>query len=369
MATIFLDSANHYADADVLMKYSAVGSTAWQRTALGRTGTYCLYQAALGAGFAPSFLDSTLRLNLTANYARLTAGAAFKFRANYSTGGGDFLYGKSRGLFAFADTANCQVSLMVGPDMSLVAFAGFSTDWAFGNYTSRGITILGRTAPGVVKPATWNYIEIDVTFNSAVGAVTVYVNGKAVLTLTNVNTSPYTVAGVPTNQANQFGLISAAGNGTEILVGDIYLVQGAGAYGDVSNECLFPTGAGTATQWTPSAGANWQCVDEATPNGDTDYVEDSTPGDRDTYAMGNLSGGITSIASVQNIVNARKTDSAARVIASVIRSGGTNYDGANMNLSSAYLFYWQDYDTDPNTAAAWTTANVNAVEAGEKMIS
>ena len=357
MGTIFLDSAaNHYDATQVLMKYSADFS-GWTRTASGRTGTYCLVSPGSTAGF-PSFTNDTLYLNLTANYARICVGAAFKISGNQN---GFLGTGATIPLFAFGANSNTQVSVMAGIDGSFLAFATYSN--------SPTATRLGRSSPNIFRPNTWQYIEADVTFNSATGSVTIYHNGTAVLTITGVNTSPnLDGGGLPLNYANQIGLMDFKPGGTK-YVADIYFSQAVGHYGDVSVETCFPTGAGANTQWTPSAGANWQCVSEIVPDGDTSYVEDSTVGDRDTYAMGNLSGGITSVVCAQNIINARKTDSGGRQIASVIRSGGANFDGTGQATSSAYLFYWQDYDTDPNTAAAWTVANINAVEAGEKVIA
>ncbi len=49
---------------------------------------------------------------------------------------------------------------------------------------------------------------------------------------------------------------------------------------------LLPTGEGTNLAWTPSAGStHYTLVDEASCNGTTDYVSETTVGDRDSYTV------------------------------------------------------------------------------------
>jgi hypothetical protein len=64
---------------------------------------------------------------------------------------------------------------------------------------------------------------------------------------------------------------------------------------------------------------------------------------------------------------AKKDDSGTRSICSVTRSGGSDTDGATQALSTSYLCYREISVTDPNTAAAWTRANLNSAEFGVKV--
>jgi hypothetical protein len=68
--------------------------------------------------------------------------------------------------------------------------------------------------------------------------------------------------------------------------------------GPSSIQGLVPTGAGATTQFDPSTGSNYACVDEV-PASDTDYIYTNTANDVDTYACGNLTGTINSVKAVQ----------------------------------------------------------------------
>jgi hypothetical protein len=50
----------------------------------------------------------------------------------------------------------------------------------------------------------------------------------------------------------------------------------------------------------------------------------------------------------------------------VLRSGGTDYvHPTGIDLSNSYIYYFRNWGRNPNTAAAWTPANINALEEGQ----
>ena len=69
-------------------------------------------------------------------------------------------------------------------------------------------------------------------------------------------------------------------NGTPTWdVDDLYVLDGTAStpanndfLGDVRVEGLDPNAAGSNAAWTPSAGANYACVNETPPTDDTSYV-------------------------------------------------------------------------------------------------
>jgi hypothetical protein len=137
--------------------------------------------------------------------------------------------------------------------------------------------------------------------------------------------------------------------------------------GDIRVDLLIPTAEGNTTQMTPLSGTdNALMADETPPDDDTTYNSSATAGDKDTYVTSNVSSAGT-IHGLRLRARARKTDAGARSIATVIRSGGTDYDGTTTGLGTAYLYYSTDYYTNPNTAAAWTSTEVNAIEIGAKV--
>jgi hypothetical protein len=129
-----------------------------------------------------------------------------------------------------------------------------------------------------------------------------------------------------------------------------------------------PTGAGSHTQWTPTgAASNFQCVNEAPPDGDTTYVADSTPGDLDSYVFGQADGGAT-IFAVQTNLYARKDDANTRQIATLVRQGGVDFVGTTFTEAASYSDFTQIYNQDP-TGTNWTPAVFNADEFGVKEIA
>src|SRR6185437_13665423 len=96
----------------------------------------------------------------------------------------------------------------------------------------------------------------------------------------------------------QFSPGAAAGIGCDITYGTTQA-------GDLRVECVMPNGPGAHTQFTPSAGANWQNVDEVPPDDDTTHNDSSTAGQLDTFVHAALAGIPSSIAAVAVQVRGR----------------------------------------------------------------
>jgi hypothetical protein len=130
-------------------------------------------------------------------------------------------------------------------------------------------------------------------------------------------------------------------------------------------DTLRPTADTAEADWTPSAGADhYAVVDEATINGDTDYVSAATPGDLDLYEMGNLSFTPDTVHAVQV-----KNDAEARQVRTKLKSGTTTADGTTQGMATSYLPYGDLYATDPDTSIAWTPGAVNAMQVGIEVVS
>ena len=230
---------------------------------------------------------------------------------------------------------------------------------------SGGTTI--ATGTTVLLTGVWYYIETKLVVGTS-GTVEVHLNGVAEITSTTGN---FGTTNVDT--------INVKGNGsgtgaTASLFDDLYCVDTSGSsprntfLGDVRVETIYPTADGAHTAWTPNSGTtHFSRVDEAQADGDTTYVSDSTPGDLDTYVMGDIDTAAT-VFGVQTNLYARKDDANTRQIAPVVRQSGSDNVGATVTLSSTYVDYTQIYNQDP-TAADWTPTTVNADEFGVKEIS
>lgn len=140
--------------------------------------------------------------------------------------------------------------------------------------------------------------------------------------------------------------------------------------GNTKIQAIVPTGAGASTQWAPSAGSNYACVDEV-PASETDYVSTNTAGHLDTYAAGDLTGDIENIKCVQVQALAVKEGAPTPLnLELAVKSGATTYLSADQAVpattSQALSALWE---LDPATAAPWEIAAVNALEIGEKAVA
>lgn len=231
-------------------------------------------------------------------------------------------------------------------------------------------TVLGTPAATPLPVNTWVYVEAKFTISDTVGVVVVRVNGTPVISLTNQDTRN---AGNAT--ANTVRMGPAASFGTSLDFDDLYICDTTGSVnndflGDCKVEQVLPTGAGASTLWTPSAGSNWDAVnDSPAPDGDTTYVSSATAGQTDLYAFGDLGVASGTVKAVQATVLARKDDAGSRSLAVVARPGSTDRVGATQAVGDNYAGYTEVWNTNPDTAAAWTVAEVNASQFGVRMVA
>ncbi len=331
--------------------YNGVGANTGLAAKWTITGTPSMVSGRFG-GQAAKVNQSSNGVNITrpfpANYASFAVG--FGFRLVTFAG----LTGSPYPMCSFHDSIpTIQCGLRVTATGAIEA----------NRYTSDSAgTVLGTSSAGVIAANTWHYIECEVTISDASGVFKVYVDGVQVLNLTSVDTK---------NTANAYASsikFGASANITQnIDIDDLYVNDAATKLGERRVETLYPT-SDVAQGFARSSGAvNYSLVDEAQVNGDTDYVQGSTVGDVDTYGFGDLSGSPATIDAVQFTSFAVKTDATARSIALQIKSGATTSDGSNYALAASYTKIERLTTVDPNTAAAWTAANVNAVQGGPKV--
>jgi len=150
---------------------------------------------------------------------------------------------------------------------------------------------------------------------------------------------------------------------------DNLVIDDAAYPGNTRIQGIVPTGAGNLTQWTPSAGSNWDCVEEVPPS-DTDYVSINSVDQVDLYGMGSLVGSIGSIQCVQ--VQARCVKEGTPTpqnIQLAVRSGGTNYFSGNKAVPTVVGAVCNLWAVNPNTSNPWTQSGVDDMEAGIKSVT
>jgi hypothetical protein len=274
------------------------------------------------------------------------------------------LFQSHQWLCGFLDGATLQVAIKINLDGSISAYRSDTT-------------LLGTSGGGLVVANAWNYYEVKAVINGsspATGVVQVRLNGvtSPVLDLSSQNTKASANA-----YANGIVIGSYYNRDTDTgetaYFDDLYIDYDTDAAfrGDCGVFTLLPNGAGTYSEFTPSSGANWQCVDETDPN-ETDYVSEGTPNKRDTYVHPSLSVGPdgATIHVVAVSPCAAKAMPGVAEIAPMVRSGSTDSVGAtHVPVAGSYLYQTEMWETDPATAIAWTVNGVNAMEFGQKVIT
>lgn len=321
---LFADSFDHYATAQIGQKYFAIGSGPTIESTGARTGAGCLQ---ITAAFGPTAL-------LPSQPGTIYFGTALYVNTLATVFPGPCVSFRDEG--ASGDKDQCQVG--VGLDGSIIVWRG--TQFA----------ILGSTAPGLVVPGVYSYIEVFVVISTTVGKVTVRVNGVTVITLTGLNNqvtvNPY-ISGVQ--------LMSVGGAGAW-RHDDVYICD---SLGGVNDGFLGPVKIylGTSVSdsapidWTPSTGAtHFDLVDEVPPN-TTDYVSSGVVNTQDQYLYDAPTiPAFSLVLGIQHVLYAALDIAGAHSVGSCL----DGVDGPGTALSTSYLFVKQPYD-GPFTLADVTT--------------
>ena len=223
----------------------------------------------------------------------------------------------------------------------------------------------GNTAAGVIGIADrWYYIEVQAKLAQPGGFMTMRVDGAQVLTF----------SGDTCNTAGTFAIddvyFNAGYGGTPYLeFDDVYLMTGVGDtfLGSLVVETLLPNGNGNANQWTGVDGDstnNYLHVDEVGTPVLTDYVYSSTVGQIDQYAMSDLAHTTGTVVGVCHSAHMINTDAVTPRNVKLVNRRAADTKSSALALSNAWRSYEYALRLDPETAAPWTIANVNALQSG-----
>lgn len=208
------------------------------------------------------------------------------------------------------------------------------------------------------------YIKIG---ESPDGESTIKIDGTTELTLTGQDTRWTSIAGA---QSAAYASTTNTNDAVGGYFDDLAINDNAGA---VNNSWIgrggiyriVPEGVGNYTDLHASAGNAWDCIDEVPPS-DADYVYDDTVNQKSTYALTALVPTTGTIDCINVIMRAKLDAAGAGNIARLIRSNGTDSQGADVGLDVSPKTIQDIIETDPGAAPGtlWTIAAVNALEAG-----
>lgn len=223
-------------------------------------------------------------------------------------------------------------------------------------------TILG-TSTKVLAQNAWWFVQWRVLIANSGGTAEIWVENEQWLSVSGVDTQNSGAA-----QANGWMVGGATGASLNLSNVVIYSTAGNAPTSRTPETICYsdlPTGAGATTNWTPSAGANWQTQDEAPNDGDTTYNSAATAID-DLYAYPASPVPASSIVyAVCCEADVRKDDAGTNTVDLLCRGGTTTApSGTTYNLSNTWTRIRRIFDSDPSTAGAWTVANANASQVG-----
>ena len=223
-------------------------------------------------------------------------------------------------------------------------------------------TLLGTTSGHTIETDAWYYFEIKATIDNSAGVVIIKMNEVEVLNSTGLDTQ---------NTANAYVDRVIFEDLNVNHYDDFYICNSQGSknndfLGDVRVDVLRSDGAGSHTDFTPSAGSNYENVDETYPDDDSTYNDGSNIGDQDSYSIDDLptppSGSI--IHGVKDQITVRKTDAGSVNCRVLTVQNSSDYLGPNINVSDSFTTHARVMEDNPDDDDTWADADINSSEVG-----
>lgn len=134
---------------------------------------------------------------------------------------------------------------------------------------------------------------------------------------------------------------------------------------------LRPNANGFSSQWTPTAGSNWENVDDVSPDGDTTRVRTDGVGDRDSYNVTNHtseSSAITQVKVYSRLYDDGNTGMTCRITI-YDYTQGTYKNNTAFSPAGSYADYSYTWTENPWTSSAWTWSDIDNLEIGNEYVS
>lgn len=356
MAIVFMDGFDHYADGQQLRK--------WDQELVADIDD----ESRTGVHAVSVFNGGRLGRNIVPALGSIIFGFALSVKEDEL---GSNSYG--RVLRTFTGSSNLQVSLMYSQVDKLFRFTTGGSLNSASSINTYDISV------GYV------HVEAKITYNNATPAnntVELRINGiteiGGSLGTETLNTNPE-----GTGSMNMLQLATSApigGDLVNLLYDDFYLLNSTSPNNDFLGDVKIVTlhvdadTSGSLNDWTGSASPDWQQVDDTISLDDNaTVITSSTNGQKSLFSMDTLSG-MGAIKGIQISAVSRK-DGAGDGDIKILTSpdNGTTLHKSSIITVNAHAtnhkVLSQVQDVDPDTASAWTVANINTAEFGVEQIS
>lgn len=228
-----------------------------------------------------------------------------------------------------------------------------------------GVTELARSAPVIIGDV-WYHIEARCVLHDSTGEIQVRVDGVEVINETGLDTkNGGTKTVFDTARWERSGLGGSAAHDYD----DVFVMNGVGPnnnnfLGPCRVTVLLPNGDASPEEWDLSTGVDtFALIDEATPNGDTDYIESDVPGEKAQVTLTDLTDTTHVVYGIQLTAYTRRTEAGPASFRMGVESDANIANGSDHALSESYIIYRDVIELDPDGDVAWVPAQVNALEA------
>jgi hypothetical protein len=343
MAFLFGDTFDHYATAELAQKWTQIitnndGGSAV--SANGRNGSSC-YRSVRGAGGGVNNANR-LAVTLGASGATCIVGLAFRCNGAFNLQTVGTTWGTATAaLIAIRQGGTVHVWLRPNTNGTLSVYNGDGT-------------LIGTTDAGMaLSESVYAYIELKVLIHASAGTVDVRINGSSALSATGKDTQN-------TASATWDEVVIGPTNGVGVSFDfdDVMIMDGSGSlYNDLVGDhqgLYVPANAeGNHQDGTPSTGSDLAAVvDEASANGDTDYLTHDTVGHRASFTLATWPAA-GDIGPIQVVAQARKEEEGAADVNLFVRVDSVDHDGADQGINTSYAIKRQIFEQDPENTAAW----------------
>lgn len=138
-------------------------------------------------------------------------------------------------------------------------------------------------------------------------------------------------------------------------------------------EILWPDGAGNWSEWQNTGGAGagvfGELDDYPAPDDDTTYNKIGTALAKQSYSLLNTNKTTGTIRNIKIWMRAKSAGTAdnIKVFFRIGGAGGTDYFSDPIAMTTGYVDYYFQWNTNPQTTTAWTIGDLNSLEAGFRL--
>ena len=219
--------------------------------------------------------------------------------------------------------------------------------------------VLSYYSVRTLKLNTWYYIEFKVYIHNSAGTIDLNINGVS----DRSETSQDTLVSDATLSQVRFHLNHTA----DMIMDDIYVADGTAGVnsfiGPSKVETIRPDADDTVA-WDMSTGGDRYALVNTQDVNEVTYVEGDTITESDLYTYANLSTITGDVFGVQLNTGGKLTTAGTRQLNDRLLSNATNSNGSTVLASTTGELVYRVIEQDPDTAANWAIAGVNAVKAG-----